>query len=458
MNKTKAHFPATIPLRIASCAIFMAHCALCIPPAIAAPVAQPEPQGVVTIESSPDHADIAIDRVARGQTPAELSLAPGRHLLVVRAEGHRPEYRTVDVEDGTRTSISVALRPYTSVLLATSDPAGAEVTVDGVSYGPSPALVPAVPIGTHRVGFSMPGYKDKTVEVQVPDRSPRKVYTSLASDTATLRISCDVPEAHLSVNGVFAGNGTATVSRIPAGEVEVKAEAKGYRTYVASISLAEGADESMDIKLDVMPSSVQVVSSPAGANVTIDGVLRGTSPLSISEIAPGSHVVSVSLGGHDPQSREIVLEAGVKGVVDFTLASNTGSVMVTTEPEGVTLVVDGRDAGVTPPAKDAAPGVSAPFVIDGLVPGLRKVRAIKPGYYGKDADVEVERGKTATLHIQLKRKFIPNYEVHTALGVFRGVLDSKTKEGVKMETRPGVTTFYPAGDIVSQGPIQAEGR
>ncbi|MBQ7722048.1 MAG: PEGA domain-containing protein [Kiritimatiellae bacterium] len=422
----------------------------------APPAPPPEPQGVVTIESTPDHAEIVIDRATRGQTPAELTLAPGRHLLVVRADGHRPEYRTIDVDDGARISLSVALRPYTSVILASSDPEGAEVTVDGVSYGPSPALVSSVPIGTHRVGFSMPGYKDKTVEVQVVDRSPRKVSATLASDTATLHVTCAVPEAQLFVNGVSAGQGTATVSKIPAGEVEVKAEAKGYRPYVASLSLAEGEESKLDIQLDMLPSSVQVVTSPPGANVRIDGVLRGTSPLTIAEIAPGNHGISVSLEGHDPDRREVVLEAGVKGVVDFTLVPNTGSLLVTTEPEGVTLVVDGRDAGVTQAAKDAAPGVSAPLVIDGLVPGVRKVQAIRPGYFGKDADVVVERGKTATLSIKLKRKFLPDYEVHTALGVFKGMLESKTGEGVKMETRPGVTTFYPAADIISQGPVKAQ--
>lgn len=421
--------------------------------AAAAPAVQPDPQGTITIESSPDHAEILIDRVARGQTPAELTLAKGRHLLVVRSAGHRPEYRVVDIDDGVRVSTSVKLRPYTSVLIAASDPEGAEVTLDGASYGPSPALIPGVLPGTHRVGFSLSGYKEKTIEVQVPDRSPRRVFATLTSDTATLHVSCAVPEAQIVVNGVKAGQGSVTVSRIPAGEVEIKVEARGYRPYAASISLAEGAEESMSVDLETLPSSIEVVSSPAGANVTIDGVLRGTAPVSVAEIAPGRHSVSVAMDGYDPDSRDVILEAGVKGVVDFTLVSNTGSLLVTTEPAGVTLVVDGRDAGATPAAMDAVPGVSAPFTIGGLAPGTRKVKAIKPGWFPKEADVEVQRGKTATLNLKLKKMFIPDYEVRTALGVFRGVLETKTAEGVKMETRPGITTFYPAGDIVWQGLI-----
>ena len=59
----------------------------------------------------------------------------------------------------------------------------------------------------------------------------------------------------------------------------------------------------------------------------------------------------------------------------------------------------------------------------------------------------MKRGETQTLHIKLQRRFIPNYEVTTATGTYRGVLTSYNDEVIRLETAPGVVTPYLLKDI-----------
>ena len=425
------------------------HSAFCIVPALAAPPPKPEPAGMLSIETTPPHADVFVDRVNRAQAPAELSLRPGTHLVTLRCEGYRPEHRTVTIDDGGRTSLNVQLARVTGILIVDSDPAGAEVTIDGVSYGTTPALITALPLGTYRAALSLAGYKPKPVEVSVKDRTPVKASVSLTSDTASLEVTCDLPDVQVSLNGVPRGTAPCTIDRIPAGEVELSASAAGYKPFSMKLRLGEGETQSVPIQLEIQPASLKVVSIPDKARVYIDNTFRGTTPLDIPAIDAGPHRVRVEQPGYDPTARNRELKPGEASVEEFRLASNTGAILLTTEPDGVTVIVDGKEIGKTPPAKDQGQGISAPYPIEGLPAGAHAVKFVKPGFFEKSQEVSVERGQTTTVSVKLPRKFIPNYEVVTAQGTFRGVFDSVSPDGITLETHPGVMTLYRKQDIIS---------
>ncbi len=433
--------------RISLCIV---HCAFCIAPALAAPPPKPEPVGMLTIETTPPHADVFVDRINRAQAPAELSLRPGQHLVTLRCEGYKPEHRTVTIDDGGRTSLNVELAKITGILIAASEPSGAEVTIDGVSYGATPALLTALPLGTYKLSFALAGYKTKTIEVSVKDRTPVKSFVSLTSDTATLTVSCDLPDVAVSLNGIPRGTAPCTIERIPAGDVELSASAKGYKPFVQKLRLGEGETQSVTIQLEIQPASLKVVSIPDKARVYIDNNFRGTTPLDIEAIDAGSHRIRVEQQGYDPNARNVELNPGESTVEEFRLASNTGTVLLTTEPDGVTVLVDGKEVGKTPAAKDQGQGISAPYPIEGLSTGSHALKFVKPGFYEKSQEVSVARGETTTVSVKLPRKFIPNYEVTTAQGTFKGVFESVSPEGVTLETHPGVMTLYRKQDIISQ--------
>ncbi len=74
------------------------------PPAPAA-----SPQTSLVIDSSPAGADIFLDSVSVGRTPATLTVAPGQHTVQVVATGYRDWVNTVNVQQGTQQRISASL-------------------------------------------------------------------------------------------------------------------------------------------------------------------------------------------------------------------------------------------------------------------------------------------------------------------------------------------------------------
>ncbi|MBI5495363.1 MAG: serine/threonine protein kinase [Deltaproteobacteria bacterium] len=93
-----------------------------------------------------------------------------------------------------------------------------------------------------------------------------------------------------------------------------------------------------------------VETDPAGAAVTIDGKAReGRTPLVISDLSPGDHVVVAALAGARAEQRETVaLAAGTAATVRLRFELAAVTVRVTTQPPGARVTLDGRALGTSP--------------------------------------------------------------------------------------------------------------
>ena len=115
--------------------------------------------------------------------------------------------------------------------------------------------------------------------------------------------------------------------------------------------------------LAVMPADLTITTTPAGAHVNVSGVeLRAPTPLTL-RLAPGRHVVRVSLDGYEPQQLELNVTAGAK------LAPH------------LVLVAVGKSSGATLPTPVAGlepvPALSPP-PLDGTASAAPRSRI--PGY------------------------------------------------------------------------------
>ena len=116
------------------------------------------------ITSDPPGADVFINGAKQsGQTPVTLPLAAGQYNLVLRLQGYDPYVGSVQVKDNVQTQLNAKLNERSRVHIAwaqvESDPAGAEIFVDGNSTGSfTPARV-ELPAGTHTVTLKLSGYR-----------------------------------------------------------------------------------------------------------------------------------------------------------------------------------------------------------------------------------------------------------------------------------------------------------
>ncbi len=101
--------------------------------------------------------------------------------------------------------------------------------------------------------------------------------------------------------------------------------------------------------------TIRLSSKPLGAAVFLDGVatglttVEGSVELLVSGVTAESHIIEVRLDGFETASSELVLSETPPGPLEFVLTPTTRFFELVTNPEGVTVQLDGEPLdGVTP--------------------------------------------------------------------------------------------------------------
>ena len=100
--------------------------------------------------------------------------------------------------------------------------------------------------------------------------------------------------------------------------------ASGLLTYV-NANLAESEfltaiDTVWLEKISSKGTEISVTTNPDGASVSIDGEIKGITPLSIASIVPGDHTLTVTSPGFLPRTLKIIATSGFKIIASMKLA------------------------------------------------------------------------------------------------------------------------------------------
>jgi len=240
-----------------------------------ASAAAPVTPGQVTIDSTPEGAQLQID----GQTdpswvtPVTLTgLAAGQHSVTFSKPGYSSDTRTVSLNSSKPVSVTARLAQPAATLVVSSTPAGANIYVDGRNTGRlTPAQV-AVERGQHVVLVRKSGYIDDTTSAQ------------------------------------FAVGQTVRFSPAlrPLGNVD------DIRT-VGKMKKLFGGKDAQGM------GTVSIRTQPKGAQVAVNQhMLDKDSPVDFL-LDPGNYIIDITMSGYAPIHRVITVDRGAKSVIDEVL-------------------------------------------------------------------------------------------------------------------------------------------
>ena len=397
------------------------------------------------VTGQPEGAKVFVDGTLRGtlQGTSACSVTPldaGRHLLHVEAPYYRPvdAYVRLDETEAFVTK-AVDLKPVRGLVLVKTKPAGAAVTCRGSSLGTTPLLVTTLPCGpVHTLELSLNGYQKKRVDVRLPDRTPLVREEELVLDSGIASCTSEPGGATVLMNGIERGV-TPVEVMVPRGGAELTFRLEGYKDVKQAVSMSAGERQTVAVKMEGLPAHLTVVTTPDKAKVFLDGNYQGTSPVSLTSVAPGEHVVRVELPGHAPASRTVWLSNGGEATENFTLESVLGRIEVVTSPPGAKVSLDGKAVGITRPQGDAE--VSQVLLLENVQAGEHAVLVQREGYFDQSRKVVVVAKETKQLPVTLRRNFTADTEVETINGApVRGALvqDKTNAEQIVLEVKPGV--------------------
>jgi hypothetical protein len=147
--------------------------------------------------------------------------------------------------------------------------------------------------------------------------------TAPASDaltTGTLEIRSDVPGADVFLDGRRVGTTPYQATDLAPGTHSVRLEKAGYKPWEKRVDLAK--QPVVRAKLTAAGATLRVEASVPGARVLLDGEEKGTTPLELSNVAPGRHQLAVSADGYENHTETVEVERGGKRDIKIDLMSS----------------------------------------------------------------------------------------------------------------------------------------
>jgi hypothetical protein len=260
---------------------------------MAAPVAA-DGMGTLVVQTTPSGAAVEIDGQPRGVTPLTVDLSPGRHTLKLANEGNIRSM-PVTIAAGGQLSQLIELPRASSrlgELRVRTEPAGAQVTVDGHAYGKSPLTVEGLAPGTHAVALENE-LGSMTQEVKIE-----------AGTTASLVVPMGTPK-NVSLSGWIAVTAPAQLQIFEQGRLLGNSDSDRIMVAVGRHELTMVNEEigfGQTEVVNVTPGEVSSIRPrwPSGtmsfnaipwAEVWVDGRQVGETPLGNIAMPIGSHEV-----------------------------------------------------------------------------------------------------------------------------------------------------------------------
>ena len=279
---------------------------------------------------------------------ATKRMAFGTYNYTVQAPLYHSVSDTVVVCDPKNKHVkTITLAPafgYISVP-ANATLSGAKVFIDNEYKGTVPFRSERLKSGPHDVRIMQNKYAPAQQTVTVADNQTIEVAPVLAADFATLTLTT-AAEAEIWINDQLRGKGSWT-GDLSSGAYTIECRREGHRKTIKELAVTPSmTGQTIPLAAPVpIYGMVDISSSPAGADIYIDNVKVGTSPMIIPECLIGSHTVSITKQGYSQFTQTINVAENTTTEVSTTLQN--GRPITITAADNAIIHIDGTSMGTS---------------------------------------------------------------------------------------------------------------
>ena len=227
--------------------------------------------------SNNSNSAIYIDGEYKGIGNWQGKLATGSYRVEVRKEGYKTAQQPVELYENDNQKITLEPAQSYGTLEITTDPTGAEISVNGQSKGTTPNLLTNLATGNYDVEIHKEGFSTIQKKVTVKENETTSVNEKLSSGI-TFSIQSLPVGADIFIDGVATGKTPKDISLSYSKHVVKVTDGKVSKE--SEVDVTKDSNTLLYFQLHECNQTKSISSVPAGANVTIDGTIIGTTPLS----------------------------------------------------------------------------------------------------------------------------------------------------------------------------------
>jgi hypothetical protein len=188
-----------------------------------------------------------------------------------------------------------------------------------------------------------PGYNLSTGKVDEISKPPEEIDTQ---NTGAINLTSTPSGAKIYLDNKYQGIAPQTLSNLEPGTYQLKLTKSGYQDWQQEVTVSP--DKTIEIfvnltSLSLALGEIKLTSTPSGASVFLDGSFIGASPIIISNVSVGKHIIKVTKSGYQDWQQEITVSSD-KTIEIFVylaqLSSAPGEIKLTSTPSGAKVFLD----------------------------------------------------------------------------------------------------------------------
>lgn len=309
------------------------------------------------------------------------------------AAGTRRRLRVSPVYLGLGVVLIFAVLVFVYLLAARAvifnlDPADATLTVSGLSFhiGDNYLLLP----GAHELSAEAEGYHPFTTTIEVTGARTQETDLVLVPLPGKLQISSGLDEIEVFIDGEAAGSAPGLIEDIPRGSHIVEFRRYRYFPLKQEIDIEGlGRTQSVEVELEPAWGQMQISSVPENADVFVDGMAVGSTPLTAEVLETGT-MLTIMKNGYKNWEKQLSVKAGtLETYPPVQMVVADGTVDVSTSPAGAHVSVDGEFRGTTPVSVQISPlrGHRIQLHLEGYSKAVRNVETEPEGHSSLSVDL-----------------------------------------------------------------------
>lgn len=406
--------------------------------------------GSMNITSDPSGAEISILGKVVSNTPYMTKPVPSAMYIVKFAmDGYEPAWLPVTVTPGRQVEAHVELIPEKATVVIDSNPSGAHVQMNGKDIGDTPVLLPELALGSYSATVEMTGYTRRDISWKVQNSRPILINVPLLNNIGTLSLVSTPEAAEIEIDGRTYGN-TPFKGQFEQGQHKISLTKNGYRLYEKIVTIIRDETTEVSAQMEMLPGSLSIESEPTGAALFINGIDYGVTPYKREAIEAGEYTVRLSKEGYDTLEQSITIHPGEPMNRTFTLDSNLGNIILSVNPPGMNVYLDGKFICRTE-AEGKSRDISKRVTIKNISAGEHTITVSNKHATPNVKDVKVNVGKGKTVQLPEIKAWLPDTTIILKNGSkYTGRLTDKYSDDSKVfsfRQSAGITTEYNRDDV-----------
>ena len=274
-------------------------------------------------------------------------LQPGKYQFQAHKAGYISLSEEIKVTKSQTQRIVFTLKKKPGYLNISSVPSNkVEIIIDNKPYGETPIKDLKLTAGAYSLHARAENYLPYFTEIVIEGKDQKQnLNIELIPNWAEVTIKSKPANAEVWINGAKKGV-TPLVLDLTAGDYALELQHDDYIAYTSDFSVK--ANEPLKLPLAELftnPSHVVITSTPPKAIVSISGLEKGITPLTI-ELNPNmQHTLNLTKAGFKNSQHTISLKPGENQTLNTKLEPILGTLILNVEPQEAELFINGKFVG-----------------------------------------------------------------------------------------------------------------